>query len=357
MAAASLDLTWSSSHAASCSRASRQAASAFSALIRAASASTPIRSSLGRAPRSSAAPGLGQALGVAHAHVELVDLGQPLAGGRLGVLGAARPPGRRPELLVQRVLGGREPTRVGVGLRPLDALAQRVVRALGLAQGVGRKPGLVGRGRRDRAALLHADPGRPARVGVRPGVRRRGTGPIRPAAAAARLAVRQRSLGDDGERDRGGRDHDRRQVGGRSGLDRRVGDRCADVELRGRRAGTLRLTMNGSSSGPTSVRVSRLVRARPDQARERRSRARGRRWRQRRRPARPRVRPGPATCRAAGRDAARAAAAADPRRRAAAIGGRGAGVASGRASRCRGTRARAIDRDGDRGGRDGRPAG
>ncbi len=38
------------------------------------------------------------------------------------------------------------------------------------------------------------------------------------------------------------------------------------------------------------------------------------------------------------------------------IGGRGAGVASGRASRCRGTRARAIDRDGDRGGRDGRPA-
>jgi hypothetical protein len=45
-----------SSHAASCSRASWQAAAAFSALIRAASASTPMRSNRGRAPRSSAEP-------------------------------------------------------------------------------------------------------------------------------------------------------------------------------------------------------------------------------------------------------------------------------------------------------------
>ena len=182
VAAASLDLTWSSSHAASCSRASRQAASAFCRADPCGVGLDAHPLEPGQRGAELRGAGLGEALGVAHAHVELVDLGQPLAGGRLGVLGAARA-----VAVAARnsrwscVLGGREPARVGVGLRPLDALAQRVVRALGLAQRVGREawPGRP-RSTRPRSARPRA-PGS-CRTGRRPA----GRPPPRPRAHPAR---------------------------------------------------------------------------------------------------------------------------------------------------------------------------
>ncbi len=250
-------------------------------------------------PRQGAAQlgraGIGQPLGVADPHVQVVDLGQPLPGGRLGVLRAAGLAGRRAELLVEGVLARGERSRVRVRLRALDALAQRVVRALRLTQRVRGGLRLVGRGRRHGAALVDANPGRSTGVGSGLGPGRRagrssGTAPlvaIGQASLDASVSA-HRALRHDREPHRGRRDHDRRQLRRSPRFHRRRRNRRADVDDAGRRPTEHPFDTHRRRSAAGRLRSSH--RPPPPAPRAPRSPPAP--------PATPRVRPGRATARA-----------------------------------------------------------
>ena len=100
---------------------------------------------------------VGETERVAGADVELVDLREPVPCGRLGVVRALGECGGGPELAVQRVLAGGDRARVGIGLGALDALAERVVGALRVAQGLRGGARLVRGGRGHGAPLVGED--------------------------------------------------------------------------------------------------------------------------------------------------------------------------------------------------------
>ena len=109
--------------------------------------------------------GLEEARSLARAGVELVDRVQPLARRGLGRLGRRRAVARAAEPAMELVLRGGDLARVGALLRTVEVLAQRVVRALGLAQRVGGRLRVDARLGRDRAALVHEPARDVARIG------------------------------------------------------------------------------------------------------------------------------------------------------------------------------------------------
>ena len=156
-----------SSHAASDSRASWQPASAFSAEIRAASASADRRSRAGSWARSSALPASRMRWASRTAPLSSLILGQPGARGALGVVGA---PGRGRSPPGTRRGGGPSPPRRGAG-RPWT------------------RPGPRGRGGCRRRAGPRA--GRRRRGGPGRGRRRPGRSARRASCADPRTAPRQ----------------------------------------------------------------------------------------------------------------------------------------------------------------------
>ncbi len=132
-----------SSHSASDSRASWQPASAFSDEIRAASASAESRSRAGSWARSSALPASRIRWASRTAPLSSLILVSQVRAALSVSSGLPDAVARRPELGVEAVLLRRDPARVRRGLGPVDAVAEDVVGALGLAQGVCRAAGLV----------------------------------------------------------------------------------------------------------------------------------------------------------------------------------------------------------------------
>ena len=271
-----------SSHAASCSRASRQPPSAFSPAIRAASASAARRSRTGSRARSSALPDSRiRCASRTELFRSLICWSQARAAASV----SSGPPAislARRNVGVQPLLGGRDVAGVGRQLGLVDALAQHVVLALRLAQGVGGAAGLVAGGVRERAPLVDE----PAHAGarVRGGARLRGAG--RPAVAGPGAARR----GDRTEHGpRVDPDRDRASPAGRA----------ASIAVVGGRGRTSVVNGSGLAGGgapfpvapPSRPRAARRTRRRsrgaaPAAPRAPRRRRRSRRRRPARRPAR-----------------------------------------------------------------------
>ena len=145
--------------------------------------------------------GLEDPLGLPDGPVELVDPGQPGARGALGVVGTPGPVARRPELGVEAVLLRRDPARVRRGLRLVHAVAEDVVGALGLTEGVRRGAGMVAGDVGQGAALVEQPALTCARARGRRRLRDDGGGIGR-----TRCLIRRRGWLGSRERDRHGED-------------------------------------------------------------------------------------------------------------------------------------------------------
>ena len=191
---AAADAAARSSHSATTSRAARQAASALAAPIRAASASRVNRSSVARTCGRGGVLARRDRGRVTRVVVDPVDLGQPVACGRLEGVRIGRGPDGRPEAALGRFLGRVDRARIGPRGRVEGRRLVRVVRALGGAQGFRRGIGLAAGARRELAAfggqspLLGAAFGRDRVPGSsaprsRPGTTPSSARPVRPSCA------------------------------------------------------------------------------------------------------------------------------------------------------------------------------